>query len=90
MSEKKLFSIRSEILGLLDNTLTGNYENSRSNGENLMLPIEIKLSKKSYTFWAIFLMHFWLLHEIFNVLKKRMSLIGKVFLKFLTPTNELI
>ena len=55
-----------------------------------MLPIEIKLSKKSYTFWAIFLMHFWLLHEIFNVLKKRMNLIGKVFLKFLTPTNELI
>ena len=30
--------MRSEILGLLDNTLTANYEYSRINRENLPLP----------------------------------------------------
>ena len=39
LSSKKLFSIGSEILGLLDNTLTPNYEYSRINRENLPLPI---------------------------------------------------
>ena len=37
-SKKKLFLIRSEILGLLENTLTVNYEDSRINRENLPLP----------------------------------------------------
>ena len=36
----------SEILGLLDNTLTGNYEYSRSNRDNLPLQVPGKLSKK--------------------------------------------
>ena len=38
VNSKKLFSIGSEILGLLDNTLTPNYEYSRINRENLPLP----------------------------------------------------
>ena len=42
----KFFLIRSEILGLLGNTLTANYGYSRSNRENLLLQIQIKLSKK--------------------------------------------
>ena len=46
LSYKRLFLIRSEILGLLHNTLTANYEYSRSNRENLQFPIQIKLSKK--------------------------------------------
>ena len=46
LSQKKLFLIISEILGLLHNTLTANYEYSRSNRENLQFPIQIKLSKK--------------------------------------------
>ena len=37
-----------------DNTLTRNYEYSRSNRENLQLPIEIKLSKKAIGFWLYF------------------------------------
>ena len=37
--------MRSEILGLLVNTLTANYKYSCSNRENLQLPIQIKLSK---------------------------------------------
>ena len=38
LTYKRLFLIRSEILGLLDNTLTGNYEYSRISRENLPLP----------------------------------------------------
>ena len=52
--KKKSFLIRSEILGLLDNTLTADYKYSRSNSENLTLPIQIKLSRKSSTFCWIF------------------------------------
>ena len=74
MRQKKLFFIRSEVFGLLVKTLTANCEYSRSNGENFPLPIQIKLSKISYTFWAIFLMHFWFLHENSNVLKKNNEL----------------
>ena len=44
--EKKLFSISCEILGLLGNTLTANCKYSRSNRENLPLPLQIKWSKK--------------------------------------------
>ena len=46
LGQTKLFLIGSEILGLLDDTLTVNYEYSRSNRENLPLPVQIKLSKK--------------------------------------------
>ena len=52
---KMLFLIRSEILRLLVNTLTANCEYSRSNRENLLLPIQINLSKKPSTFCDIFL-----------------------------------
>ena len=38
LSKKKLFLIRSEILGLIDKTLTANYEYSRINRQNLPLP----------------------------------------------------
>ena len=46
MSLKKNFSIRSEILGMLVNTMTANYKYFRSNPENLPLQIQTKLSKK--------------------------------------------
>ena len=38
LSEKRLFLVRIEILELLDNTLTANYEYSRIKRENLPLP----------------------------------------------------
>ena len=38
LSYKRLFVIKSEILGLVDNTLTANYLYSRINRENLQLP----------------------------------------------------
>ena len=58
LSQKRLFLIRSEILGLLDNTLTANYEYSRINRENLQLPNKAKLSKKPSIFCCIFFAFF--------------------------------
>ena len=50
--------------------MTGNYEYSCSNRENLLLQIQEKLSKKLETFYVIVL-KFCNLHEICNVLKKK-------------------
>ena len=49
--------MRSEILGLLDNTLTANYEYSHINRGNLPLPNKAELSQKASIFFCIFL-HF--------------------------------
>ena len=90
LSFKKLFLIRSETLGLLVNTLTANYEYSRGNRENLPLQIQIQLSKKPLIFCSFF---FAFLESALNFQcseKKKMSLIGPVFLKILTPKDVLI
>ena len=70
LSSKKLFLIGSEILGMLVNTLTANYEYSRSNRENLVSQIEIKLSKKPLKFYAVLFFNFSDLHQVVNVLTK--------------------
>ena len=54
LSYKRLFLIRSEILGLLDNTLTDNYEYSHINRGNLPLQNEAELSQKASIFCYIF------------------------------------
>ena len=54
LSQEKLFLIRSDTFGLLLNTLTANYKLSRSNRDNLALPIQIKLPKKRKSFCWIF------------------------------------
>ena len=53
-NQVKPFLVRSEILGLLVNTLTAKYEYSQSNSENLPLPIQRQLSKKPKTFCTFF------------------------------------
>ena len=51
---KESILIRSDILGPLFNTLTANYEYSRTNRKNWPLPIQIKLSKKPSIFCCNF------------------------------------
>ena len=53
--------VKSEILGLLVNTLTANYEYSRSNTDNLPLACEMELSEKLKRFFA-FSWHFQNVH----------------------------
>ena len=50
LSYKKSFLVISDILGLFVNTLTANYEYSRSDWENLPLRIQLQLSEKLKTF----------------------------------------
>ena len=69
--------------------VTANYENSRSNGENLPSPIQIKLSKKPWTYCRIFFT-FLVTTSNFQCSERKMSLIGQVFLKLLTPRDVLI
>ena len=47
--------VRSEILGLLVNILTANYEYSRSNTDNLPLPFQMQLSEKLKKYFAFFI-----------------------------------
>ena len=49
-----LLLVRCEILGLLANTLTANYEYSDSNTDILPLPFQTQLSEKLKTFSSFF------------------------------------
>ena len=70
------------------NKLTANYKYYRSNRENLPLPIQIQLSKKPKIFCCVvFAFLESTLH--FQCFEKKMSLIGQVFLKLLTPKDVL-
>ena len=51
--------------------------------ENLQLPIQMQLSQKQNIFLN-FLIHFWNLRQILNILKKRMIVIVNVFSKLQT------
>ena len=90
LSLKKLFSIRSESLGLLVKTLTANYEYSPSNRENLLLQIQIKLSKKPQTCLTFFFFQFFESTLTCQCSGNNMSVLGLIFLKLFTPKNMLI
>ena len=69
--------------------MTGNYEFSLSNRENLPLQIQVKLSKKLSTFY-VFALKF--LESIWNFQcsEKEMDLIDQVFLKLLSQKDAVI
>ena len=71
LSQGKLFLIRSEISGLLVNTLTANYEYSRSNREYLPFPTQIKLSKKPWIFSKFFFFCIFGIYIKFLMLRKK-------------------
>ena len=84
MSKKKIFLIRSEILGLLDKTLNANYQYSRSNRANLHVSLQINLSEKPSMCFCIV---FPLLESTLNLQSSdsKRTLIGQAFLKLLSP-----
>ena len=65
--------VRSEILGLFANALTGDDKYSRHFRETLPQPIQMQLSKKQ-KFIFKFLSGFRNLHEIRNILTQKISL----------------
>ena len=66
--------------------LTTNYDYSRSDRENLLLPIQLQLSDKLKTFSQFFIA-FLESTSNFEHFEKKMSLIAQVFTKLLTPKD---
>ena len=72
-----------ELLGMFVNTLTADTKCLVQDCENLQLLIQMQLSESRKTF-SNFLFHFWNLHQILNILKKRMIVRANVFPKLKT------
>ena len=62
--------VTSEIFRLFVNTLTPDDKYSRRNMQIFRQQLQTPLSKKRKTFFY-FLLHFWNVHEIENILKKK-------------------
>ena len=67
--------ITSENFGLFVNTLTPDDKYSRRYMQIFWQQIQTPLSQKRKTFFD-FLLHFWNVHEIENILKKKMSILA--------------
>ena len=68
----------SGILGLFVNMLTTYDKHSFCNSENLRQALQMQLSKQKKLFLNFFV-HFWTLHQILKILKKKMTLIANVY-----------
>ena len=75
--------VLGEILGVFVNTLTADGKYPVQGCENLHLPIQMHLSEKHKSF-SEFSFHFWILHQILNILKEKMIVIANVFPKLQT------
>ena len=65
---------RSEILGLFVNTFTANGKYSCCSMPNFQQQLQTPLLQEQ-KFSSIFLLDIWNVHEIYNVVKKKMSLL---------------
>ena len=72
-----------ETLGVFFNTFTAESKYPVLDGENLQIPIQMEISQNDKLFLN-FLFNFWNLHQILNILKKRMIVTAKVFPKLKT------
>ena len=83
--KKSLFLI-FKVLGLFVNPLTGEHKYSLRKGGSLLQHLQMHLSQKRKIFINFFF-HFRNLESLFNILKKKMTLIAHVFLKLRTQKN---
>ena len=75
-----LLLVISRMLGLFVNRSTADEKYILLNRENLSSSSQMQLSKKQNVF-RIFLLHLSNLHQTFNILKEKVSLLAYVFLK---------
>ena len=75
--------VLGEILGLFFKTLTADGKCPVWDCENLPLPIQIQISKQQQNSSKFFL-HFYVLHQILNILKEKLILRANVFPKLQT------
>ena len=74
------------MLGIFPNTLTANDIYPVEDSGNLSSPIQMQLSLKPKNF-SNFLIHFWNLHQILNILKEKMIAIPTLFRKLRNVKN---
>ena len=70
--------VSREILRGFVHILTADGKYPVQGSENLQLRIQMQLSEKQKDFLYFFL-HFWILHQILNILKEKMIVIGNGF-----------
>ena len=75
--------ILGEIVGVFSNTLTADDKHPIEDWENLRLPVQMQLSD-NWKFFLNFLFRFWNLHQILNILKKKIIVMANVFRKLQT------
>ena len=75
LSCKKSVLVWYEILRMFDNALTADEKYSCSHMQNLLQQFQTPLSQKKKTF-SDFLLHFWYMHEIWSIFKKKMSILA--------------
>ena len=75
MSWKMSALVTSEMFRLFVNTLTPEEKCSRRNMQIFWHHLQTSLSQKRKTFFD-FLLHFWNEHEIYNILKKKKSILA--------------
>ena len=83
LSWKKSLLLTWKILGLLVNTLASDEKYPALNRDNLTIPMQMQLSQKQKIFLH-FLLNFWNLNSILNILKKKMTVTAFVFPKLRT------
>ena len=76
--------VTSEIFTLFGNTLTPDVKYSRRNMQTFWQQFQTPLSQKRKTFFD-FLLHFWNVHEIENILKQKKSILAQLLPKLLHP-----
>ena len=75
LSCKKSALVWYEILRLFVNALTADDKYSCSNMQNLLQQFQPPLSHKQKTF-SDFLLHFWNVHEMWSIFKKKVSILA--------------
>ena len=88
LCSKKSLLLTCEIFGLHVNTLATDEKYLVLNLDRLPIPVQMILFENQKVFLN-FLLYFWSLAEILNVLKKKMVLIAFVFPKLRTPKTWL-
>ena len=74
--------VTSEIIRMFVNPLIPDVKYSRRNTQNFWQQLQTPLSQKRKTFFD-FLMHFWNVHEIYNILKNKNSILVWLLRKLL-------
>ena len=78
--------VGSEIVGPFSIRLTVDHKYSFHNWEKVLQQVQEQLFSKLKIFFQVFL-HFWNLHKILSVLKKKITFIAQIFMKLLSPEN---